>query len=168
MQLEKLAENHVIEAMENDRIEVHYQPIYDIATEKFTSAEALVRIRTSDGKLLYPDTFIPIVEETGRIIPLSDAIYRKTLSFMKSYHVERLGVERIELNLSVRQGEHPLFVNRFMGILEEFNINPDLLNLEITETNSLHSKENLLANMKKLEEYGLSFSLVLAALTLTT
>ncbi|MCR5195235.1 MAG: EAL domain-containing protein [Pseudobutyrivibrio sp.] len=159
VQLEKLAENHVIEAMENDRIEVHYQPIYDIATEKFTSAEALVRIRTSGGKLLYPDTFIPIVEETGRIIPLSDAIYRKTLSFMKSYHVERLGVERIELNLSVRQGEHPLFVNRFMGILEEFNINPDLLNLEITETNSLHSKENLLANMKKLEEYGLSFSL---------
>ncbi len=155
----KMTESLVIEAMERDMVEVHYQPIYDITSGKFTSAEALVRIRTSEGKLIFPSEFIPIVEETGRIISLSDTIYKKTLSFIRSYHIERLGLDRIELNLSVRQGENSRFANRLLEIMEEYDVNPSLINLEITETHSLHSKDNLLTNMKKLEEYGVSFSL---------
>ncbi len=154
-QIEKL----VIDAMENNRVEVHYQPIYDIETETFTSAEALVRIQLLDGTYLQPNEFIPIVELTGRIISLSDSIYRKTLSFIKSYHIERLGVKYIELNLSVKQGESPVFTSKFLQMLEEYQIDPKLINLEITETSSLRSKENLYNNMKKLEEHGLTFSL---------
>lgn len=154
-QIEKL----VIDAMENDRVEVHYQPIYDISTDTYTSAEALVRIKLSDGTYLQPNEFIPIVEFTGRIIPLSDAIYRKALSFIKLYHIERIGVKHIELNLSVKQGESPVFTSKLLKMLDEFAINPELINLEITETSSLQSKESLLQNMKKLEEHGLSFSL---------
>lgn len=155
----KQVEKMVIEAMEHDRIEVHYQPIYDISLAKFTGAEALVRIRLSDGTLVYPDEFIPIVEETGRIIPLSDSIYRKVLSFLRTYRVERLGIERIELNLSVKQGESPVFVSRFLELLDKHSVSPNLINLEITETSSLSSKENLLNNMNKLIEHGLTFSL---------
>jgi EAL domain-containing protein (putative c-di-GMP-specific phosphodiesterase class I) len=155
----KQAEKMVIEAMNDDRVEVHYQPIYDIATGKFTSAEALVRIRLSDGTLIYPDEFIPIMEETGRIIPLSDTIYKKVLSFIKLYRVEILGIERIELNLSVKQGESPVFVSRFLEQLEKDNVSPSLINLEVTETSSLRSKEILLTNMKKLMDHGITFSL---------
>lgn len=155
----KVVEKMVVEAMETDRIEVHYQPIFDIANNKFTTAEALVRIRLGDDSLIYPDEFIPIVEASGRIIPLSDTIYRKALSFLKSYHIERLGIEHIELNLSVKQGENPLFVTRFLEMLTEYNIPAEFVNLEITETNSIHSQESLFENMKKLEEVGLSFSL---------
>ena len=78
---------------------------------------------------------------------------------MKSYHIERLGVENIELNLSVRQGESPAFTSKILEQLEEFQISPEMINLEITETSSLHSKEVLYQNMKRLEEYGLTFSL---------
>ena len=155
----KVVEKMVVEAMETDRIEVHYQPIFDIANNKFTTAEALVRIRLGDDSLIYPDEFIPIVEASGRIIPLSDTIYRKALSFLKSYHIERLGIEHIELNLSVKQGENPLFVTRFLEMLTDYNIPAEFVNLEITETNSIHSQESLFENMKKLEEVGLSFSL---------
>ncbi len=155
----KQVERMVIEAMENNRIEVHYQPIYDISSGKFTSAEALVRIRLSNGNLVMPDVFIPIVEETGRIVPLSDAIYKKALSFMKSYRIENLGIDRIELNLSVKQGESPVFTSRFIELLNKYSISPEMINLEITETSSLGSKENLLVNMKKLEEHGINFSL---------
>ncbi len=154
-QIEKL----VVEAMENNRIEVHYQPIYDIRTRTFTSAEALVRIKLRDDTYLLPDEFIPIIELSGRIIPLSDTIYRKTLSFIKSYHIERIGVEHIELNLSVKQGESPIFTNKFLEMLEEYQIDPKMINLEITETSSLRSRDSLYRNMKKLEEHGLSFSL---------
>lgn len=155
----KKIEKLVIDAMENDRIEVHYQPIYNIATDSFTGAEALVRIRLADGSLIFPKEFIPIAEDSGRIIPLSDGIYKKTFSFIKSYRIERLGVERVELNLSVKQGESPVFVSRLLEQLKKNKISPELVNLEVTETSSLTSKEILVNNMKKLQEHGLTFSL---------
>lgn len=155
----KLVEKMVISAMEEDRIEMHYQPIYNVSTGLFTGAEALVRIKLKDGTLVYPNDFIPVMEETGRIIPLSDSIYKKVLSFMKSYRIEKLGIEKIELNLSVKQGESPVFVSRFSELLEHYAVSPLLINMEITETSSLISKENILNNMKKLEEKGISFSL---------
>ncbi|MBR5636873.1 MAG: EAL domain-containing protein, partial [Pseudobutyrivibrio sp.] len=84
---------------------------------------------------------------------------RKALSFIKSYHIERIGVHNVELNLSVKQGESPSFTSKILQLLEDYQIDPDLINLEITETNSLRSKESLHQNMKRLEEHGLSFSL---------
>ncbi len=152
-------ENLVVDAMEDNRVEVYYQPIFDISNNNYSYAEALVRIRLNDNTLVMPDEFIPIVEETGRIIPLSDSIYRKVLSFMKSYRMERLGVEHIELNLSVRQGEHPLFATRFIEMLKEYRISPANINLEINDTSTINRKDTLIKNIKKLEEYGLSFSL---------
>ncbi|WP_167511299.1 EAL domain-containing protein [Pseudobutyrivibrio xylanivorans] len=156
---QKQVEKLVIDAIEQDRVEVHYQPIYDISTETFTCAEALVRIKLLDETYLLPNEFIPIIELTGRIIPLSDTVYRKTLSFIKSYHVERIGVKHIDLNLSVKQGESPIFTSKLLQMLEDYKIDPKLINLEITETNSLRSKESLYKNMQKLEAHGLSFSL---------
>jgi len=155
----KIVEKMVVEAMEENRIEVHYQPIFDIANNSYSYAEALVRIRLADDTLVLPNEFIPIIEESGRIIPLSDTIYKKVLSFMKSYKMERIGVKHIELNLSVKQGEHPLFASRFIDLIKEYNISPNQLNLEITETSLLSNTDNLLANMKKLENFGLTFSL---------
>ena len=155
----KQIEGLVIDAMEDDRIEVHYQPIYCIATGKFSSAEALVRVRLADGTLIFPDVFIPVFEETGRIIPLSDSIFNNALSFMKSYKLDKLGVERVELNVSVKQGESEVFVSRFLNLLEKHSIAPSQINMEITETSSITSTENLYNNMKRLEEHGITFSL---------
>ena len=159
LQKRKQIEKMVVEAMEDNRLEIHYQPIYNVQTQTYTGAEALVRIKLLDGTLVYPNDFIPIVEETGRIVPLSDSIYKNVFSFMKSYRVEKLGIQKIELNLSVKQGENPVFVTRILELIEKNSIDPKLINFEITETNSIQSKENVLANMEKLKEHGISFSL---------
>ena len=155
----KQIEKMVVMAMEENRIEMHYQPIYNIASGLFTGAEALVRVKLNDGTLVFPNDFIPIVEETGRIIPLSDSIYKEVFSFMKSYRVDKLGIEKVEINLSVKQGESPVFVSRFLELLKSYSISPNIINMEITETSSSISQDNLLANMNKLEEQGISFSL---------
>ena len=155
----KRREDMVIAAMEEDRIEVFYQPIYNTTTGKFTSAEALVRIRLQNGTLVYPNDFIPIIEESGRIIPLSNAIYKKAFSFMKNYHLERLGIDYIELNLSVKHGNTSLFASQFNSLLEQYSIPGKMINLEITETSALNNKENMLANMKQLTQCGITFSL---------
>jgi len=57
----------IIKAMDEDRVEVFYQPIYAVKEQEFTSAEALVRIRNTDGSLLSPGQFIPVAEESGLI-----------------------------------------------------------------------------------------------------
>ncbi len=155
----KRREDMVIAAMEDDRIEVFYQPIYNVKTGKFASAEALVRIRLQNGTLVYPNDFIPIIEESGRIIPLSNAIYKKAFSFMKNYHLERLGIDYIELNLSVKHGNTSLFASQFNSLLEQFSIPANMINLEITETSALNNKENMLTNMKQLSQCGITFSL---------
>ena len=59
----------------------------------------------------------------------------------------------------MKQGESPTFTTKILQMLEDYQLNPDLINLEITETSSLRSKERLHENMRKLEEHGICFSL---------
>ncbi|MCR5417089.1 MAG: EAL domain-containing protein [Pseudobutyrivibrio sp.] len=159
LRVKKDVENLVVNAIANNQIEVHYQPIYNVAENKFTSAEALVRIRLSDDKLVMPSEFIPIVEETGRIVALSDAIYRKALSFMDTYKIQRLGIEQIELNLSASQCENPIFPTRFQDLLKKYNVPNELINLEVTETSFLRNQDIFSDNLNKLSSMGFNISL---------
>ena len=155
----KEIEDMVVDALENDRVEVYYQPIYCVEEGIYTSAEALVRIRLQDGTLVNPGSFIPIAEDTGRIMALSDAIFKKTFSFMRSYRLTSLGIKYLELNLSIRQGEDPFFPNRFSDALNKYGLSAASVNLEITETASLKKKDMLMHTMNKLKENGCNFSL---------
>ncbi len=155
----KHVEDMVVEALLDDRIEVFYQPIFSVAQKTFSSAEALVRIRLKNGNYVLPETFIPIAEETGHIMSLSDAIYKKTMSFIKLFHIERLGIEKIQLNLSIRQAETATFATHIASLLNSFDLSANMLNLEITNTNIIHNQDLLLNNMHKLKAGGLDFAL---------
>ncbi len=155
----KHVEDMVVEALLDDRIEVFYQPIFSVAQKSFSSAEALVRIRLKNGNHVLPETFIPIAEETGHIMSLSDAIYKKTMSFIKLFHIERLGIEKIQLNLSIRQAETATFATHIASLLNSFDLSANMLNLEITNTNIIHNQDLLLNNMHKLKAGGLDFAL---------
>ncbi len=155
----KHVEDMVVEALLDDRIEVFYQPIFSVAQKSFSSAEALVRIRLKNGNYVLPETFIPIAEETGHIMSLSDAIYKKTMSFIKLFHIERLGIEKIQLNLSIRQAETATFATHIASLLNSFDLSANMLNLEITNTNIIHNQDLLLNNMHNLKAGGLDFAL---------
>lgn len=155
----KHVEDMVVEALLDDRIEVFYQPIFSVAQKSFSSAEALVRIRLKNGNYVLPETFIPIAEETGHIMSLSDAIYKKTMSFIKLFHIERLGIDKIQLNLSIRQAETATFATHIASLLNSFDLSANMLNLEITNTNIIHNQDLLLNNMHKLKAGGLDFAL---------
>ena len=155
----KVIEDMVIDAMENDRVEVFYQPIYNITTGTFCAAEALVRIKLADGTYVTPDSFIPVIESTGRIVALSDSVYRQAMTFIRTYHLKTLGIDHIDLNLSVKQAESATFAARFTDLLHEQGIDGSMINLEITETSSVIRRENMLLNMSRLETEGVCFSL---------
>ena len=149
----------IVTAMEEDRVEVFFQPIYSTHTKKFVSAEALVRIRREDGSIIPPGMFIPIAEETGLIVRLGERVFEKVCRFITEYAPEQYGVEYIEINLSVVQCEAKSLAKCYSDIMDRYKINPALINLEITESASIVMRKTLLDNMRTLINYGVSFSL---------
>lgn len=149
----------IVTAMEEDRVEVFFQPIYSTHTKKFVSAEALVRIRREDGSIIPPGLFIPIAEETGLIVKLGERVFEKVCRFITEYAPEQYGVEYIEINLSVVQCEAKSLAKCYSDIMDKYKINPAFINLEITESASIVMRKTLLDNMRALINYGVSFSL---------
>lgn len=152
-------QNEILTALKEDRVEVFLQPIYDTHSQRFVSAEALVRIRTAKGDLIPPGLFIPVAEKSGSIIALGERIFEKTCEFISSGKMQKLGVEYIEVNLSVFQCEQENLAETLSGVMERYKVNPSAINLEITESATLSAKEILLSNMEKLIAKGCSFSL---------
>ena len=155
---EKMLET-IILAMNEDRVEVFYQPIYSTSKKKFVSAEALVRIRRPDGSIIPPGLFIPIAEETGLIGKIGEIVFEKTCRFIKENDIEKYGLEYIEVNLSVVQCENKSLAEEYINIMKKYNLPPKYINLEITESAAIARKNILLENMRKLINYGVEFSL---------
>ena len=154
-----LIEQEISNALSEDRVEVYLQPIYSNEEEKFTSAEALVRIRKKDGSLLPPDKFIPYAESNGQIIRLGERVFDKVCEFLKNSKAVSLGIHYVEVNLSVVQCEMTDLADRLIAIIKKYGIDAKLINLEITESASVKSRTVLLKNMEKLIDYGFTFSL---------
>ncbi|MGN0399518.1 MAG: EAL domain-containing protein [Blautia sp.] len=154
-----LVEREIREALLEDRVEVFLQPIYSNREKSFTSAEALVRIRKRNGELMSPGVFIPVAEASGQILELGERVFEKVCGILKETDVVKLGIHYIEVNLSVIQCEKADLSERLISIVEKYQIDPGRINLEITETASVSARNTLLDNMKKLIEYGFTFSL---------
>lgn len=152
-------EREITLALIEDRVEVFLQPIYSAKENRFTSAEALIRIRKPDGELLPPSLFIPIAESNGQILALGERVFEKICAFLKDSDAIKLGLEYVEINLSVVQCEKENLSDSLISIIEKYQIDPKRINLEITETASIRARMTLLDNMEKLIAYGFTFSL---------
>lgn len=159
MYREREMEQMILDAMENERIEVFYQPIFSTRENRFVSAEALVRMRDEDGRMIPPGEFIQIAEKNGMIIRLGEIVFENVCRFIKENEIIQYGVEYIEVNLSVVQCAYANLAEDFIRIMERYEIPPRYINLEITESASLGAKGILLDNMKCLINYGVEFSL---------
>lgn len=145
-------------ALLEDRIEVFYQPIYSLCEGKYISCEALARIRKKDGSLLSPGLFIPVAESTGLIVQVGEKVFSKVCKFLSNKDIaEKL--KYVEINLSVAQLEEIDLADKFIEIMKKNEICPQQINLEITESTAIKGKINLINNMNKFLDQGLTFSL---------
>ncbi len=150
----------ILSAIEEDRIEVFYQPIFSTKQGRFVSAEALVRIRNKDGSIVPPGRFIPVAENNGLISRIGEIVFDKTCAFIKANQLrERYGIKYVEVNLSVRQCEDTKLSDIYISIMKKYDMDPSCINLEITESASIQTRNSLLENMQILIDYGVKFSL---------
>ena len=148
----------VEKAVESNSVEMFLQPLMDAKTYKLTGAEALARIRDEDGNLIPPAKFIPIAEKNGRINSLGEQMFEKTCKFIHDYDIKKMGLSWINVNLSPIQFLRPDLNLRFSQILEKYNIDPELIHLEITEE-SMIDHTLLLKQINSMRKAGFQFVL---------
>ena len=156
---ERRMTQEILDALEEDRVLVYYQPIFSVKKKCFTSAEALVRIIDKEGMLIPPGAFIQIAESNGLIIEIGKRVFEKVCSFFQKNGLEDYGIEYIEVNLSVVQCADERLAENYIDIMNDTKIDPARINLEITESASLGAKQILISNMEKMIDYGIHFSL---------
>lgn len=146
-------------ALKNNGFEVYYQPIYSVAEKRISSCEALIRLIDSEIGFVGPDEFIPIAEETGKIVEIGHFVIEEVCRFIKNDCPQNYGIDFIDVNLSVIQCMHPEITEDINAILEKYDVPRNMVNLEVTETASAKSYALLQSRLRELHRSGFTISL---------
>jgi len=155
----KTVEKVVKNAISTDKIMVYYQPIYSIEKKGYNSAEALARLYDEKLGWIPPDVFITIAEKNGLIIELGEMILHKVCNFIQKNELSKTPIEYIEINVSPLQLMQKGFADKMLDIMKQYNVSPNQINVEITETAMLNSFAIVDENLSKLFENKIAISL---------
>lgn len=135
-----------LQALTENQTFLVFQPKMDLKTMKPCSLEALIRWKHPVKGIIFPDSFIPLVEETQLIHTLTDWVFEKTLQEILEMQ-KRFITMPVSINISGKNINDPKFFGRIMNIIRKYAISPKMIELEVTETilmaNPLQSKEML-------------------------
>lgn len=144
---------------EGNQFELHFQPQIEVETGKIVGVEALIRWHHPSAGLISPDIFIPIAEETGLIIAISDWVLRAACAQLAYLKQQGFGELRLGVNLSAREFDRDDLLERIRVPLDEFRISPESLEIEITESLLMKDAENIVARVKHLRSTGVHISI---------
>ena len=152
--------NDLRRALQQKELELYYQPIVNIQTEKITSFEALMRWHHPKRGKVPPAEFIPIAEDTGLIVELDWWALQQACKQLKTWQ-EYEGCQQIEMcvNLSSKQFSQGDFLERVQHTLSETRLNPNHLKFEITESIYMQSAIAIETKLKRLKEFGVQLSI---------
>ncbi len=160
---EKAQELHFLESSMNDALKnkeffVMYQPKIDLSNDKIVGAEALVRWKMSDGKIIYPDKFIPLFEQNGFIKKLDFYVYEQVFKFIESELKSGKPIVPVSLNMSRNHDKPEKFMMEFSRIFKKYDIPPSLIQIEILER-SVMDNNTLKEITERLHKEGFSVAM---------
>jgi EAL domain-containing protein (putative c-di-GMP-specific phosphodiesterase class I) len=154
-----MIENKLERAINRKQFQMYFQPQVDIKSRKIVGVEALIRWIDDDGNFISPEEFIPLAEKTGKMNRISKFIMEESLRKLRSIIDSGYDDIKMSINVSAVEIFEDGFVDKFMGNIRKYSINPSRVNLEITET-SLIENINLASSIfKELRTYDISISL---------
>lgn len=151
--------NDLRRAVERNELGLRYQPQVDIASGRTVGAEALVRWSHADRGAISPGEFIPIAEESGLIVPISEWVLRAACSQAMAWLQRGLPALTMAVNISVRQFQSRDFPGMVESILKETGLAPDSLELEVTESLAMRDVEFTIATLRKLKGIGVRLAI---------
>ncbi|WP_170294600.1 EAL domain-containing protein [Roseospira navarrensis] len=146
-------------ALERGELAVHYQPKVDLTTRTVVGAEALLRWQSPDIGSISPFEFIPVAEETGLIVPIGEWVLRDVCRQIRAWLDQGLQPVRVGVNLSARQFRDQKLAETIKGILSESRIQPDLLDLELTESMLVENPNEAVEALWSLKKIGITLSI---------
>lgn len=156
---EQKIENALYHAVENNELRLVYQPIIDLCTEEIVGTEALLRWNHPEYNKVSPLLMIQIAEQSGIIGEIGEWVLREACRQNKDWQNKGHQPTVISVNVSALQFDQGDFVEIVEEILNDVNMEPRYLELEITETNAMDRVEEKLAKMKKLKDMGVRISI---------
>ncbi len=152
-------ENKIRKAIDNQEFELHYQPKYALNNNEMIGAEALIRWNDPELGTIPPAEFIPIAEETGLIVPIGDWVMREAYRQQRVWQESGIKDLMVSVNISARQFLNRDLVFKIDSIIKEFNLDPQYINLEITESMAMIDVSHSTKQMKDLKKLGVLLSL---------
>lgn len=148
------------QSIKNDDFELYYQPKINLSSQSVETFEALIRWNHPQRGFISPGKFIPIIEQSSLIEPLTEWVIKKALSDINQFNQNNEADEySIAVNISARNLQHPNFADSLIRNLDKFKINPEKLSLEITETDLILEIEENIKKLKRLKEKGIKIYL---------
>ncbi len=146
------------DALLNDEFKLFYQPYFDSRTGQLAGAEALIRW-IKDDRVILPGEFIPFLEETGDIFRVEEWVRDTVFQSLMEWERENLRVVPISINVSPSNFKRNEFLENIIYMADNMEIDPEFINIEITERMFLDDKKGVTSTMKTLKAYGFKFSI---------
>jgi diguanylate cyclase (GGDEF)-like protein/PAS domain S-box-containing protein len=146
-------------ALERDEFELHYQPKIDLTNGAMTGAEALIRWRHPDRGLIHPAQFVPIVEDSGLIVPIGQWVLREACRQARAWTDAGLPPITVAVNISALEFRDLGFLERVCCILKETGQDPNYLELELTESSLMQHAESTAFVLGTLKRMGLRIAI---------
>jgi diguanylate cyclase (GGDEF)-like protein len=152
-------ESELRDALERDQLELHFQPKVDIATGRIRSAEALIRWNHPTRGMVAPNTFIPLAEETGLILPIGEWVLRQACKQMREWLDAGMTPVRVAVNLSAKQFHDADLASVVRSALTDAQLEPGYIELELTESALMNNPEESAATLESLSAMGVHISI---------
>ncbi|MFQ5543983.1 MAG: EAL domain-containing protein, partial [Nitrospiria bacterium] len=146
-------------ALERGELEVYYQPIIDIESEKMSGAEALLRWNHPKRGLVYPEKFIPIAEQSDLIVRIGEWVLLSACGQLEKWRNQySLGIY-MAVNMSTRQFNYKTFTRVLTSCLKKSGLAPNLLALELTESLIMDGAKDAVSKLETFREMGIHLSI---------
>ena len=158
--LERLElESDLRHALEQQEFTLYYQPQFSGDGKRLTGAEALLRWRHPRRGLVPPVEFIPVLEELGLVVEVGDWVLTEACRQLKAWHLAKVRVPKVSVNISARQFADGQLGNRIASILKETGLPPACLELELTESILMREVDQAMQILAGLKRLGLSIAI---------
>ncbi|MGM9949789.1 MAG: putative bifunctional diguanylate cyclase/phosphodiesterase [Lysinibacillus sp.] len=154
---EALLEAHLRRAIELDELSIHFQPQIDLDSKRSNSFEALLRWHNRKFGFVSPGQFIPLAESSGLILEIGDWVLNRVGMYMQEWRDKGYRPVRIAVNISPKQFKQEDFVEKIERLIRDYELDPSLLELEITESSMTNVKDTTLV-LKELKKLGVYVS----------
>lgn len=145
-------------ALEHNELELHYQPQVVLHNRKLAGVEGLVRWRHPEKGLIPPDDFIPLAEKTGLIEAIGEWVLEEACRQMAAWRDGGIAVPRVSVNLSAHQLGRQDLVQAVEKTLERHGLEPEMLELELTETAIMEDPRKATTTLKAMTELGVAMA----------